>query len=121
MEELRDGVPGGADFLEVDLMLTLGAVMLRPSEDHEVAIRLGEAAPILGRCPLIFWRLFVAVPSLALARMNQLALDELAVLELVLDRVTVIGAQLLHELLEVVGVALSLAGAVGRRDRVGVG
>jgi hypothetical protein len=81
----------------------------------------GKLPPSLAGATLIFGRLLVAVPSLALARMSQLALDELAVLELVLDGVTVISAWLLHELLEVVGVALSLARMVGRRDHVGVG
>jgi hypothetical protein len=39
----------------------------------------------------------------------------------VLDGIAVISAQLFQELLEVVGLALSLARAVGGRDRVGVG
>jgi hypothetical protein len=51
MEELGDGVPSYADFPELDLVLTLGADILRTSEDHEAAIRLGEAAPVLGRGP----------------------------------------------------------------------
>jgi hypothetical protein len=51
MEELEDGVPGGTDFPEADLMFTLGAVILRTFEDHEAALRLGEAAPILGWRP----------------------------------------------------------------------
>jgi hypothetical protein len=49
------------------------------------------------------------VPALALARLTQHALEKLAVLELVLDGIAMIGAWLFQELLEVVGVALSLA------------
>jgi hypothetical protein len=48
-------------------------------------------------------------------------LEKLAVLELVLDEVAVIGARLLQKLLELVGVAQSLARAVGSHNRVGVG
>jgi hypothetical protein len=33
---------------QLDLVLTLGAVVLRTSEDHEAAIRLREDIPILG-------------------------------------------------------------------------
>jgi hypothetical protein len=102
-------------------VLTLGAVILRTSKDHEVAIRVGEAAPVLGRCSLIFGGLLIAVPDLVLAGLTQHALEKLAVLELVLDRVVVIGARLFQELLEVVGVALSLARAVRHRDYIGVG
>jgi hypothetical protein len=86
----------------------LGAVILRTSEDHEAAIWLREAAPVLGRRLLIFGRLLIAVLVLALARLTRHALEELAVLELMLDGVVVIGAQLFQELLEVVGIALFL-------------
>jgi hypothetical protein len=63
-EEHGDGVLGGADFPEADLVLTLGAVILRTSEDHEAVIQLGKAAPVLG------WRLLVVVPTLALPRLT---------------------------------------------------
>jgi hypothetical protein len=96
-------------------VLTLGAVILKTSENHEAAIRLGEAALILG------WRLLIAVLALALAMLTQHALEEFAVLELVLDGVAVIGARLFQELLEAVSAALSPARAVSRRDGVGVG
>jgi hypothetical protein len=48
-------------------------------------------------------------------------LEELTVLEIVIDGVAVIAARLFQELLEVVGVALSLIRAVSWRDRVGLG
>jgi hypothetical protein len=120
MEELGDGVPGGADFPEVDLVLMLGAVILGTSEDHETAIRLREAATILGR-PSNFWAPPRCSPALALAGLTQHALEEFAVLELVLDGVAMIGARLIQELLKVVGVALSLAHMVVRGGHVGVG
>jgi hypothetical protein len=120
-EKLGDGIPNEAEFPESDLLLTLGAVVLWISEDHEVVVRVGEAAPFLGWRSLIFGGLLLAVPALAHARLTQHALEKLPVLELVLDGVAVIATWLLQELLEVVGVALSLARTVGRHDRVGVG
>jgi hypothetical protein len=47
-EKLEDSIPGSADFPESDLVFTLGAVILRTSEDHEAAVRVSEAAPVLG-------------------------------------------------------------------------
>jgi hypothetical protein len=94
MEELGDGIPSGADFPEADLLLTIGAVILRTFEDNEAAIQLRETATILGRRPLIFGRLLVAVLALALARLTLHALEEFVFLELVLDGVAVIDAQL---------------------------
>jgi hypothetical protein len=117
-EELEDGVPGGANFLESDLVLTLGEIILRTSEDHEAVVRVGEAALILGRRSLIFGGLLIAVPTLVLAGLTQHALEKLAVLELVIDGVAMTGARLFQELFEVVGIALSLARVVDRRDRV---
>jgi hypothetical protein len=78
-------------------VLTLGAVILRTSEDHEAAIRLGEAVPVLGRHTLIFGRLLITVPTLGPARLAQHALEELVVLELVLDRIVVVSAPLFEE------------------------
>jgi hypothetical protein len=66
-KELRDGVPGGADFPKSDLVLMLGVVILRIFKDYEAAVRIGEAAPILGWRSLIFGGLLIAVPTLALA------------------------------------------------------
>jgi hypothetical protein len=71
--------------------------------------------------PPDFWAPPRCGPTLALARLTQHALEEFAVLELVLDGVAVIGARLFQDMLEVASVALTLARTVGRRDRVGVG
>jgi hypothetical protein len=75
-EELGGGAPSGADLPESDLVLALGAVILRTSEDHEVAIQLGEAVPVLGRRPLIFGLLLVAIPTLGPARLAQHELED---------------------------------------------
>jgi hypothetical protein len=99
----------------------LGVVVLKNSKDHEATVRVGETAPVLGQRSLIFRGLLIAVPTLTLAGLTQHALEKLIVLELVLDGVAVIGARFFQELLEVVGVALSLARAVGHHNRVGVG
>jgi hypothetical protein len=66
--------------------VALGAVVLRTSNDHEVAVRVGEGVPVLGRCSVFLWRLLVVVRTLALAGLTQHSLEELAILELVLDR-----------------------------------
>jgi hypothetical protein len=111
---------GNAYLPEADLVLALGAVVLRTSKAHEAAVRVGEGIPILGRRSLLLGRLLVAIPALALARLTQHALEELAILELVPDGVAVVGSRLLQELLEMVVVALSLARSIGRYDCIRV-
>jgi hypothetical protein len=69
-EELGDGALGGTNLLELDLVLTLGVAILRTSEDHETTVQLREVVPFLCRCSLIFGRLLVAVPTLALDRLT---------------------------------------------------
>jgi hypothetical protein len=101
-------------------VLALGAIVLRTSKYHEATVWLREGVPVLRRCPLILGRLLVTVPALALAGLTQHPLEEFAILKLVLDRVAMVGARFLQELLEVVIVALSLARSVGRYDCVGV-
>jgi hypothetical protein len=64
MEELGNGAFGSADLLESFLVFMLGVVVLRTSKDHEAAIRVGEAAPILGRHSLIFGSLLIMIPTL---------------------------------------------------------
>jgi hypothetical protein len=102
-------------------VLTLGAVILRTFKDHKAAVRVGEGVPVLGRRSLLLGHLLVAVPALALAGLTKYLLEELAILELVLDGVAVVGAPLLQELLEMVVVALSLACSVSRCDVLGLG
>jgi hypothetical protein len=63
---------------------------------------------------LLLGRLLVAVSVLVPVGLTQHQLEELAILELMLDGVAVIGARLLQELLKMVIVALSLACSVGR-------
>jgi hypothetical protein len=101
-------------------VLSLGAIVLRTSKDHEAAVRVKEGVPVLGRHSLLLGHLLVAVPTLALARLTQHALEKFVVLKLMLDGVVVVGARLLQELLEVVVVALPPARSVGRCDHVGV-
>jgi hypothetical protein len=38
---------------EADLVLALGAVILRTSKDHEAVVRVGEGVPILGQHSLL--------------------------------------------------------------------
>jgi hypothetical protein len=120
MEKFGDGAFGGAYLSESDPVLMLGAVIFRTSKDHEAVVQVKEAAHVLGRHFLILGCFLVAVPALALAGLAQYTLEELVVLELVLDGITVVGAWLLQELLKM-AVALSLARTVGHHDSVGVG
>jgi hypothetical protein len=120
-EKLGNRDLGGTYLTKVYLVLALGAVVLRTSKDHEAAIRVGEGVPVLGRHCLLLGHLLVMVPALTPAGLTQHRLEELAILELVLDRVAMVGAWLLQELLEMVLVALSLARSVGRCNRIGVG
>jgi hypothetical protein len=120
-EKLGNRALGGTYLSEVDLVLVLGAVVLRTSKDHEVAVRIGEGVLILGCHSLLLGHLLVAVPALAPTGLTQHPLKELAILELVLEGVAMVGAWLLQELLEMVVTALSLVHSVGRYDRIGVG
>jgi hypothetical protein len=47
-EKFGDGAFSGAYLSELDLVLTLGAVIFRTSRDLEAAVQVGEAARILG-------------------------------------------------------------------------
>jgi hypothetical protein len=64
-EKLGNRAFGSAYLPKVDLVLALGAVILRTSKDHEVAVRVGEGVPVLGRRSLLLGRLLVAVSALA--------------------------------------------------------
>jgi hypothetical protein len=94
---------------EADLVLALGAVVLRTSKDHVAVVRVGEGVPVLGRRSLDLGRLLVTVSALAPAGLTQHPLEELAILELVLDGVAVIGTRLLQDLLKMVVVACPFA------------
>jgi hypothetical protein len=94
-EKLGNRALGGAYLPEADLVLVLGAVILRTSKDHEAAVQFGEGVPVLGQCSLLLGRLLVVVPTLAPAGLTRHPLEELAILELVLDGVAVVGARLL--------------------------
>jgi hypothetical protein len=121
MEKFWNRAFGGAYLLELDLVLALGAVILRTSKDHEAAVWVREGVPVLSRRSLLLGRFLVMVPAIALAGLIQHPLEEFTILELVLEGVAVVGARLLQELLKMVVVALSLACSVGHCDRVGVG
>jgi len=96
-------------------VLALGVDGIRSPKDHEAFLGVGEAiiiptrrASFLGCC---------------LLALSFLWLEELIVLIEVLDRVGVVGARTLHELVEVVGLALLglLARTIGCSDQGWVG
>ena len=88
-------------------------------KDHEAFLRVGEAVSILTHHASLLGHVLLAIPFLWLAGLPQEVLKELAVLVEVLDRVGVVGAWTLHELVEVVGLALLglLALLVGHNDQ----
>ena len=84
----------------------LGVDGVGSPKDHEAFLKVGEAIIILAHRASFLGLLLLALPFLQLASLSQKALEELAVLVEVLDGVGVVGAWTLHELVEVVGLAL---------------
>jgi len=75
-------------------------------KDHEAFLGVGEAIIILAHHAFILGRLLLALPFLWLVGLPQEVLKELTFLVEVLDGVGVVGARVLHELVEVVRLAL---------------
>ena len=104
-------------------MLALGADGVRSLKDHGALLRVGEAVPVLThRASFFGCRLFV-VSFFWPASLSQETFEELAVLVEVFDGVGVVGAQAIHELVEVVRQALMglLAHRISCGDQRGVG
>jgi hypothetical protein len=51
MEKLGNRALGDVYLPETDLVVALGAVILRISKDHEAAVRVGKVFPSLGGAP----------------------------------------------------------------------
>ena len=93
------------------------------AEDHDAFLRVGEAVPVLThRASFFGCRLFV-VSFFWPASLSQETFEELAVLVEVFDRVGVVGAWALHELMEVARRVLLglLARVISCGDQRGVG
>ena len=93
-------------------MLALGVDGVGSPKDHEAFLGVGEAIIILAYRTSFLGCLLIALPFLRLVGLSQKALEELAVLLEMLDGVGVVGALILHELVEVV--RLSLLGLLAR-------
>ena len=104
-------------------MLALGVDGIRSPEDHEAFLRVGAAIFILACRASFLGRLLLAFSFLWFGGLLQEAFEELVVLVEVLDGVSVVGAWALHELVEVVGLALLglLACTIGHDDQSKVG
>ena len=104
-------------------MLALGVDSIGSPKDHEAFLGVRGAIIILARHASFLGYLLLAFPFLRLADVPQKALEKLAVLVEVLDEVDVVCAWTLHELIEVVGLALLglLARVIGRGDQSRVG
>ena len=87
-------------------MLALGVDGVGSPKDHEAFLGVGAAVIILARRASFLGRHLLALPFLRLADLSQKALEELAVLVQVFNENSVVGAWTLHELVEVVGLAL---------------
>jgi hypothetical protein len=61
---------GGAYLPKADLVLALGAIVLRTSKDHEAAVWVEEVVPVLGWRSLLLGRVLATVPALALAALT---------------------------------------------------
>ena len=104
-------------------MLALGVDDIRPPKDYDAFLRIRKVVPIHAcRAPFLGY-CHLALSFFRPIGLSEEALEGLAVLVEVLDGVGVVGAWTLHELVEVVGLALLglLARTIGRGDQSGVG
>ena len=122
-KERGDGQLSGACLSIAYLVLALGVDGVGSPKDHEAFLEVKEAIFILACRATFLGRLLLAFPFLWLGGLPREALEELAVLIEVLDEVGVVGAWALHELVEVVGLALLglLARTIGYGDQGLVG
>ena len=100
-------------------MLALGVDGVGSPKDHEALLEVREAIIIFARHASFLGRCLLALSFLWPASLSQKELEELIVLVEMLDGVGVVGAWTLHELVEVVGLALLglLASVVGHGDQ----
>ena len=100
-------------------MLALGVDGVESPKDHEAFLGVREAIFILARRVSFLGLLLLAFPFLWLGGLLQETLKELAVLVEVFDGIGMVGAWTLHELVEVVGLALLglLARVISRSDQ----
>ena len=83
-------------------MLAFGPDGIGSTEDHDAFLRVGEAVSVLAhRASFLGCRLFV-ISFFWPAGLSEQTFEELAVLVEVFDRVGMVGAWAIHELVEVV-------------------
>ena len=123
MKEGGDGHFGDARLSVVHFVLALGVHGIRSLKDHEAFLGVEKAIPILARHASFLGRCLLALSFFGSAGLSQKALEEFAVLVEVLNGVGVVGARVLHELVEVVGLALQgpFASTIGSGDQSWVG
>ena len=86
--------PHGANLTESYLLLASGAVVLQPVDDDEASVHLGECFLCWLLLVLVGGRLLVAAISAGLADLAEEP-DEVAIFELVIYGVAVVGTRLL--------------------------
>ena len=87
-------------------MLALGVDGIGSPKDYEAFLRVGKAIIILACRASFLGHCLLALSFLWPADLPQKALEEFTILVEVLDGVGMVGAWALHELVEVVGLAL---------------
>ena len=87
-------------------MLALRVDGIGSPEDHKAFLEIEKAIPILARHTSFLGRCLLALSFFWSAGLSQKALEEFAVLVEVLDGVGMVDARALHELVEVVRLAL---------------
>ena len=121
-EEGGDGRLSGACLPIVHLVLAFRPDGVKPAEDHDALLRLGEAISVLARRASFLGRRLFAVSLLWATGLSEETFEELALLDEVFDRIGVIGARTIHEFVEVVRQSLLglLAHPISRGDQRGV-
>ena len=104
-------------------MLALGVDCIGSPKDHEGFLRIGKAIPILAHHASFLGHCLLAFSFFRPTGLSQETLEELTILVEVLDRVSMVGAWAIHELVEVVRQALLglLAHMISCGDQHGVG
>ena len=98
-------------------MLVLGVDGIGSPEDHDAFLEVGKLVPILAHCASLLGCCLLALSFFQPVGLSQEALEELVVSVEVLDRVGMVDAWTIHELVEVV--RLALLGLLARTNSYG--
>jgi len=122
-KEGGDGRLGDACLSVVHFVLALGVDGIGAPEDHDAFFGVRKVVPLFAHRAFLLGCCLLAFSFFRPVGLSEEALEELVVLVEVLDRVGVVGAWTIHELVEVAKLALLrlFAHAIYRGDQHGVG